>query len=124
MARRRILIIEDDVSIQKTLKLALELEGFEVRCASNGKEALDMLASKPLPQLILLDLMMPIMDGWEFTATLREDARLAKIPVVVITAFADRAQTLKPLTGILIKPIDLDMLFDTIHRLFDGGRAA
>ena len=89
MAYKRILLVEDDADIRLQVVLALELEGYEVVQASNGKEALALLRSSSpegLPCCIILDLMMPVMDGWEFRRRQREDPALASVPVVVLSA--------------------------------------
>lgn len=118
---RSILIVEDEFDIRETLKYALELEGFEVTTASNGKDGLERLPQMTKPCLILLDLMMPVMNGWEFANTLQDDMVLATIPVIVVTAFADRAGGI-PAKGVIKKPIDLDLLFATVHRYCGNGK--
>ena len=111
-----ILIVEDDEGIRNALRLALELEGYQVFTASNGKEGLELLPKMPVPCLILLDLMMPVMNGWEFALALEEkDMILATIPVVVVTAFADQAKTIKA-KGVIKKPVDLEVLFQMVKR--------
>ncbi len=107
---KSILIVEDEESIRETLKLALEFEGYVVFTAVNGKEGLNVLPKLPRPCLILLDLMMPVMDGWEFVSALQKDKVLATIPVVVVTAFSNKAKTIHA-KEILKKPIDLETLF-------------
>src|SRR5947207_15447872 len=84
--RDYILIVEDDFDIREALTQILEDEGFQVRCASNGREALEVATSGPAPRLILLDLMMPVMNGWQFRAEQLKDPRLAEVPVLVISA--------------------------------------
>lgn len=112
---RSILIVEDDADIRETLKYALELEGYEVTTAHNGRDGLEQLPKMAKPCLILLDLMMPVMNGWEFANALQDDMVLATIPVIVVTAFADRAGGI-PAKGVIKKPIDIDLLFSTAHR--------
>lgn len=115
MQCKNVLIVEDDEGIRETLRLALELEGYSVFSAANGQEGLDILPKIERPCLILLDLMMPVMDGWRFVEILDEDTILAAIPVVVVTAFAERAKSIHA-RGILKKPIDLDVLLATVKR--------
>ena len=107
-----ILIVEDDFDIREALTQILEEEGYEVRGAANGKEALEIAASPPTPKLILLDLMMPVMNGWQFRAEQLNDPRLAPVPVLVISA--DPHLQLKAeklgVAGLLKKPISLDDL--------------
>src|SRR4051812_23507934 len=102
---KNILIVEDDEGIRETLVLALELEGYTVTTAGNGQEGLDVLPHMQTPCLILLDLMMPVMNGWAFAEALRADMVLAAIPVVVVTAFSERAARVTQARGVLKKPI-------------------
>lgn len=118
--RPRILVVEDDGAIRQTVAELLEEEGYEVACAVNGADALAQLERSAVPALILLDLTMPVMDGWTFRASQRRDPRLAAIPTVVLTAShaADphAVDDLAP-AAFLPKPFDLDRLIDTVHRL-------
>jgi CheY-like chemotaxis protein len=116
MDRPRILVVEDDEDIRETLKFALELEHYRVTTASNGSEALSALKREPEADLILIDLMMPIMNGWDFARAVRDDAALRHIPIVVVTAYADRAGNIDA-QAIIAKPIDLDVLLDLVRRL-------
>jgi CheY-like chemotaxis protein len=114
---RRVLVVDDDDDICDTLRELLEDQGLAVDCASNGHEALDLLhAASLLPDVILLDLMMPVMNGWEFRGAQKKDPALASIPVVVITATGsvrERAGLLG-VEEILLKPIHLDELLRVI----------
>lgn len=110
---KSILVIEDNKEIQDSLKLALEVEGYDVFTADNGKEGMDKLARIPTPCLILLDLMMPVMNGWEFIEAISKDLMLSSIPVVVVSAFGDKKGTPKT-EGYIQKPIDLDALLNTV----------
>src|SRR5690348_1315793 len=105
-----ILIVEDEETIRETFKLALEVNGYTVFTASNGKEGIEILAKIPPPCLILLDLMMPVLDGWGFVDALEEDEVLAAIPIVVISAFSEGAKPIKA-QKIIKKPVDLEVLF-------------
>lgn len=111
----RILVVEDDQDIRDSLQQVLELEGYQVSSAANGKEGLEALASSAKPCLILLDLMMPVMNGWEFLAVQHGDSRLAAIPVIVVSAAGDRARSTEA-NGYLKKPIDLKLLLEMVHR--------
>jgi CheY-like chemotaxis protein len=113
MAPRLILVIEDDEGIRETLRLTLELEGFDVITAANGKLGLDALKEHK-PCLILLDLMMPVMDGWAFADALEKDADLASIPIVVVTAVAESAKNVKLARGVIKKPVDMDVLLKIV----------
>jgi CheY-like chemotaxis protein len=115
-----VLVIEDDTEIREALKEILESEGYEVRTATNGQEGLDYLKSSATkPGIIVLDLMMPVMDGWHFRNHQLQDPDFAKIPVVVITADGNAAQKAKAMnaTAGLKKPIDLDRFLTTIEEL-------
>ncbi len=113
------MVVEDDEAIRETLAEVLEGEGYGVLRASNGAEALEQLHDSRHADLILLDLMMPVMDGWELRARLRSDPSLAGIPVVVVSAHhavgsqADRLGV----QAWLAKPFDIDHLLGTIGRL-------
>jgi CheY-like chemotaxis protein len=116
-----ILIVEDDFEIRTTLKEVLQDEGYDVAQASNGLEALKTLealkaANAGLPCLILLDLMMPLMDGWQFRDAQLKDERLTDIPVVVLSADGNarqKAAAMNVAKG-LPKPVRLEVLLSTI----------
>jgi CheY-like chemotaxis protein len=114
---RGVLVVDDDRDIRETLQEILESEGYEVHTARNGADALDQLRAE-LPQLILLDLFMPVMDGTEFRRRQLEDPQLADIPVVVVSAaagLADRVNGLR-VAAYLEKPLQLDELFSLVSR--------
>jgi len=110
-----IIIVEDDEGIRETLQFALELEHYNVVTAENGKVGLERLRAMPPPSLILLDLMMPVMDGWEFAAALKQDRLLAGIPVVLVTAYSDQARAIDS-DDVLHKPVDLEALFGVARK--------
>jgi CheY-like chemotaxis protein len=114
-----ILIVEDDDDIRDALAQILELEGYAVRQAANGREALDISAAQPTPILILLDLMMPVMDGWQFRAEQMKDPTLSKVPLVVISADASVHQKVASFgaASVLPKPISLDRLLRAVETL-------
>jgi CheY-like chemotaxis protein len=114
---RRALVVEDDEDTRDVLTMLLTVLGFEVREAKNGKEALDTLG-KWRPDLIVLDLMMPVMNGWAFRAEQRRDPELRDIPVVVLSA---RAAPFRPEDGLdvaelLPKPFELDSFLAAVAR--------
>lgn len=114
-----VLLIEDDFAIRETVADVLESEGFAVTCAANGAEALSRLGDgSRRPAVILLDLMMPVMDGWSFRTAQRSDPRFASIPVVVVSTGAGAEGTLPSLdpAGFLPKPFDLDRLLEVVGR--------
>ncbi|HWP34752.1 MAG TPA: response regulator [Thermodesulfobacteriota bacterium] len=117
-ARAGVLIVEDDLDIGEVIRLTLEGEGFPAAVARDGREAIAHLRAAGLPCLILLDLMMPVMDGWQFRAALRRDSAWAAIPVVVISADGRVSQKAAALdaAACLQKPIDLDLLLETVKR--------
>ena len=110
-----ILIVEDDDGAREALADCLELEGFSVASARNGKEALDYLHRAPPPKLILLDLFMPVMTGWEFRDAQKKDAAIADIPVVVVTAFSAGITRQIDAALVMHKPLDLDRLVTVIR---------
>src|SRR5208337_2920126 len=113
-----VLVIEDDADIRFGLAVILEDEGYTVATAPNGREALKYLRETPAPPcLILLDLMMPDMDGWQFRAEQRRDPALSSVPVVIISAAADlraRAASLGA-AAVMQKPIQIGALLDLIR---------
>lgn len=113
-----VLVVEDDVDIRAVIRIALEAEGYTVATVGNGREALEYLRGVGIPRLILLDLMMPVMDGWQFRAVQQADPAWAGIPVVVVSADGRASQKADALgaAGGLGKPIDLDLLLDVVSR--------
>jgi len=83
---KSVLVVEDDRDIRDALRESLVMMGYRVDVASNGEEALRFLAEHEKPAVILLDLMMPVMDGWQFRVQQQLDPRICDIPVVLITA--------------------------------------
>jgi CheY-like chemotaxis protein len=112
---RRVLLVEDEPSIRHVLVEALRWEGYQVTPADNGLEALALLHGS-LPHVIVLDLMLPVMDGFVFRAHPLRTARLVPIPVIVISARYRLNQAMPPLRAhaCLSKPLDLDLLLDTV----------
>ena len=116
----RILLVEDDADVRGTLAELLSERGYEVSCAGNGEEALAELASDEAPNAILLDLAMPVMDGWTFRMRQRLDPRLARIPTVVISANvpSDPREVMRlGAAAMLAKPFELDRLVETLRRV-------
>jgi CheY-like chemotaxis protein len=109
-------VVDDDPDILEALSEILESEGFEVRRARNGKEALDRLGAKG-PNLILLDLMMPVMDGREFVEQMKPRKEWAQIPVIVLSAdrnVSGKARSLGAV-GHLAKPFELRELLELVR---------
>lgn len=110
-----VLIVEDDRDIRGALQTILEEEGYDVFVAQSGKAALELMPRIPKPSLILLDLMMPEMNGWEFCESLAKDKCYESIPVMVVTAYPDQAKLKEIKCKELIKkPIDLDILLPKV----------
>jgi CheY-like chemotaxis protein len=109
-----VLIVDDDEGIRETVQLALQMENHTTAAAAHGGEALDWLGRHRPPCLILLDLMMPFMDGWQVIEQLRRDDRLAHVPIVVITAFNRDLGSAASLP-ILRKPIELGDLLSVTN---------
>ena len=107
---KRILVVEDDFDLREALKELLESRGFKVESAADGLEALLLLRGGTTPCVILLDLTMPIMNGWEFRAEQTADPHLAAIPTIIVSAAGKEAMRDLHPDGTVPKPIDLDKL--------------
>ncbi len=113
---KRILVIEDDTSIRELLVELLESEGYSVASAVNGLEGLKYLQSQANPDLILIDLMMPVMDGYSFRSEQLKNEKWASIPTVVMSAEANAKEKMKnfSITAFLSKPVELDTILKTV----------
>ncbi|MBF0333645.1 MAG: response regulator [Alphaproteobacteria bacterium] len=114
-----LIIVEDDHLIRKSIQMLLELEGYEIHGAENGQEALTLLErcrTSKTPCLILLDLMMPVMDGAEFRRRQLEDPELRDVPVVIITGKGDLRDLaeLRPLS-VIRKPFKPDVILTLLR---------
>jgi two-component system, chemotaxis family, chemotaxis protein CheY len=120
-----VLVVDDDPDILEALSEILEAEGFEIRRARNGKEALERLEPEP-PQLILLDLMMPVMDGWEFAQRMRQKPSVANIPLIVLSADRNVGSKATDIgaVGHLAKPFELNDLLDMVRRSLGQAQAS
>ncbi len=114
------LVIDDDLDIRETLREIIEAEGFPVKCASDGEEALALLAKGFRPGLIVLDLMMPVMSGWDFLMRLREMNGLVDVPVVVISASGLRKLP-NGATVLIRKPLELDAVLSLVNEYCRSG---
>jgi CheY-like chemotaxis protein len=110
----RVLIVEDDADIRETLAELLATAGYDTAQAANGREALDQARRAP-PDLIVLDLMMPVMDGWQFRSAQRRDPALAPIPVIVVSASGATASI--DADAFLQKPFPMERLVAEAERL-------
>mgnify|MGYP001051369557 CR=1 FL=1 len=114
MSLPTVFIIEDDVDTRDMLAKFLELEGYNVELAANGRQALDLLTSGTNVNVIVLDLMMPVMDGWEFRRRQVEDARLRNIPTIVVSAAGRERLAQISADAYLSKPVDMDELLERV----------
>lgn len=126
VARHRILVVDDDEHIQKSLSQYLEMEDFEVEVASSGQEALDRAALQAF-DLVLLDIMMPEMDGFEVVEILRAQEATSRVPIILLTARGQDTDVLKGyhlgVSSYLTKPFNLDELVETIREVLEADAA-
>jgi CheY-like chemotaxis protein len=118
-----VLVVEDDRDLRDSLGDALRLEGYDVVCVEHGEAALRHLNAGARPFVILLDLMMPVMDGWTFRQEMLKDSRLAKIPVVVMTAATASRASAVTADSVLFKPLEMGAVVGVIqgHRPADAS---
>ena len=119
--RPHVLVVDDDDVIRNAIADALEFEGYVVGRARDGEEALSQVRAGP-PRVIVLDLMMPVMDGWTFVERCRAESLCADIPIVVVSAShnlrsAASRLTPKGVSAIIAKPFSLDVLIGAVDRL-------
>nr|WP_276598717.1 response regulator [Nannocystis sp. SCPEA4] len=110
------MVVEDDRDIRETMGLVLEGEGYEVVTAPNGKEALQLLQTGLRPCIVLLDLMMPVMSGWELREQMLRDPAMADIPTIVITGDTRASQRTAQLqaTACIAKPFEISDLLAVV----------
>jgi two-component system, chemotaxis family, chemotaxis protein CheY len=119
--QRRVLVVDDERGIQMVLQEILDLEGYAVRIASNGQEALDIL-EEWMPDVIVLDLMMPVMDGSAFReAQLGLTDRIGSIPIVTLSGARDAVERANAMgaAAVILKPFDLDEVVTTVGRVIE-----
>jgi len=122
--RPTVFIIEDDLDTREMIGRFLELEGFAVESAANGRDALERLGAGTRACVILLDLMMPVMDGWDFRQRQKSDPHMAAIPVIVFSAAGrDRIEQIEA-DDYLSKPVDLDELLERVSRFCQQAKSA
>jgi two-component system chemotaxis response regulator CheY len=119
----RVLLVDDDAEVRTTLGAVLQAEGFEVLEARNGLHALQQLMRTPLPQVILLDMTMPVMTGFEFLDVQSEDPRIRDIPVIAITVHAKAAE-IRGVYRLVRKPFDLEELVRVLRDVLAAPRRA
>jgi DNA-binding response OmpR family regulator len=123
MAPNRVLLVEDDLDVRDTLQDLLESEGLDVIPAANGKQAIDFLTLNDPPgaDLVILDLMMPLVSGWQVLEVLTSDKTLRRIPVIVLSALPvtrpERA------LEIVRKPFAFETLVASIHKVLPADAA-
>jgi CheY-like chemotaxis protein len=110
-----VLIVEDDEDLREMMAQLLTLEGFSSATVANGREALEYLNRSSKPDVILLDLMMPVMDGWEFRRQQKADPDLAPVPVIVLSALDQGRAGNVDAAAFLKKPLDFDRLLDLVR---------
>ena len=123
MAKNEVLIVDDDIITQNMLKTALGNAGYRFVVASNGKEALEMAMGR-IPGVIILDIMLPDLDGGEVAEILRKDARTREIPVIFLSSLIskeeERTGTKKDIVSFLSKPYNREMLLNEVRRYLYG----
>lgn len=123
----RVMVVEDEPENRLFIGLMLRTEGYEVMEAEDGHAALRMLAQGELPEVILLDVMMPGLNGWQVFERLRADPRLGSIPVVMLTALAQRSDVERAVElgvdGYLTKPFEPADLIHTLHETLEKNDA-
>jgi DNA-binding response OmpR family regulator len=119
--KKRILVVEDDAALARVLQDNLVFEGFEVRCVGDGSLAVQA-AREAVPDLVILDLMLPGRDGFELVSLLREGGA---VPIIILTARAQKADKLRGLNlgadDFVTKPFDLDELLARVHAVLRRG---
>jgi len=118
-----ILVVEDDSDLRDTLSDALRMEGYDVVAVEHGEAALRYLQSGLKPCMILLDLMMPVMDGWTFRREMLKDDDLAAIPVIVMTAVQPARANAIPSDEVLYKPLEMGTVVAAVQTHCPDGAA-
>jgi CheY-like chemotaxis protein len=109
----KVLVVDDDPDVRESLQMVLEVRGFAVATAANGQEALELMRHQP-PRLVLLDLMMPVMSGAELLDIVRHDSALARIRIIVVTAWPEEAAHICGTRTCVSKPIDFTKLLQMV----------
>lgn len=125
MDRKPLILAVDDISVNQTLlRSQLRFSNYDIITASSGKEALEKIASEK-PDAVLLDIMMPEMDGFEVLEAIRENPETEELPVIMLTSlseFEHKANaTLKGSTGYLTKPLVTNQLIEALDKIFKEG---
>jgi CheY-like chemotaxis protein len=113
-------VVDDDPDVREVIALLLEDEGYEVASCGDGSRAWELMRADPPPQLVILDLMLPRMDGWELRARQRADSMLARIPVIAISADSSPKASAISADAFLHKPVRASDLLNTVDRVLIG----
>lgn len=118
MSSRAVLLVEDDPDVREDLAYLLQQKGYSVDTAENGREALQRIQETGAPCIVILDLMMPVMDGWEFRAAMLKEPALREVPVVLVSGVADLTQDARLLKAAdyLTKPVNLKRLYALVEQ--------
>lgn len=116
-----ILVVEDNDDVREMMAVTLELEGHDVSTAVNGRDALNKLRAGERPCVILLDLMMPVMNGWEFRQAIESDPLLKAVPIVIVSAATAEVIHKTDAETYLPKPVDMDQLLHVVGGFCGGG---
>jgi DNA-binding response OmpR family regulator len=112
----RVLVVDDDEAVRIVVEAVLRADGHDVATAGDGEAALGLLGDDPLPSLVLLDLMLPRLSGWEILEAMARRPHLADVPVLVLTGFDD-VEGLPERCHVLHKPVDADVLRERVREL-------
>lgn len=116
MTIKTVLIIEDEFEIRNTTQKILQMKGFKVVTATNGQEGLEKLKTIEHPCIILLDLMMPVMDGWAFLENRKKDPGISSVPVIVLSAAIDKRAKTLGILDFIKKPFSIRSLLTVVER--------
>ena len=126
--RVRVLVVDDDPDNRELLEIILGAEGYDVVTADSGHSALRIATAEPAPDVMLLDVMMPEMDGYELAARLKADAATSRIPFLMVSGLDDRASRMRALASgalaLMAKPLDSAALCARIREIVRGATAA
>ncbi|OGR85963.1 MAG: hypothetical protein A3A86_05570 [Elusimicrobia bacterium RIFCSPLOWO2_01_FULL_60_11] len=122
----RVLVADDEIHIRTLLKITLEMAGYEVDVAADGQEALERIEER-IPDLILLDIKMPNLNGWQVCERLKADEKTRKIPIIMVTAFGQKEARQRSMDlgadEFIPKPFETPALLETIKRILDRPNA-
>ncbi len=124
LERFRVLVVEDHSDSREMLEEFLTEEGFTVETAVNGLQALERLLRLPRPDVVLLDLMMPVMTGWDLMERVEKEPSLWGLPVIVVSGAGSTRPVPRGVVASIPKPLDLPLLMDTLGRLRSTTREA